>query len=220
MTARRNGPRAAAASQLGLSLGFDTAVVCGVDEAGRGPLAGPVYAAAVVLDPQRPVEGLRDSKQLASAQREELAALIRERAIAWSVAWCSVAEIDRLNILRASLLAMRRAVAGLTVEPTLARVDGNQAPRLRCGVELLVGGDALEPCISAASILAKTDRDAAMVRLHLRHPEYRFDQHKGYPTREHLELLVRHGACREHRRSFGPVREVLLRPGPGSGRPR
>jgi ribonuclease HII len=211
MSAERQRAGAPASAQLGLTLGFDTAVVCGVDEAGRGPLAGPVFAAAVVLDPGRPIVGLRDSKQLAPARREELAAEIRERALAWSVARCTVAEIDRLNILGATLLAMRRAVAGLSVRPTLARVDGNQAPRLRCGIELMIGGDALEPCISAASILAKTDRDALMTRLHERHPQYRFDLHKGYATPEHMALLAQHGACSEHRRSFAPVRDALLR---------
>jgi len=197
------------AGQASLALGYDASVVCGVDEAGRGPLAGPVYAAAVVLDPGRPIAGLRDSKQLDAERREALAHEIRDRAVAWSVAACSVAEIDTLNILQATLLAMRRAVDGLGVEPTLARVDGNQPPVLRCGIETLVGGDALEPCISAASILAKTVRDAYMRQLHERIPYYRFDRHKGYGTREHLALLLRHGACDEHRRSFAPVRDVL-----------
>jgi ribonuclease HII len=210
MGAEMRGRRGGRPPQPGLDLPFDTAVVCGVDEAGRGPLAGPVFAAAVVLDPLRPIEGLRDSKQLAPSQREELAAAIRERAIAWSVAHCEVEEIDRLNILQATLLAMRRAVAGLAVLPTLARIDGNQSPRLDCGIELIVGGDALEPCISAASILAKTDRDALMTRLHERFPQYGFDRHKGYGTPEHLQALARHGACGEHRRSFAPVREALL----------
>jgi ribonuclease HII len=192
-----------------LALGFDESVICGVDEAGRGPLAGPVYAAAVVLDPLRPVEGLRDSKQLDSSAREALARSIRERALCWAVAACTVEEIDRLNILQATLLAMRRAVDALAIAPTLARIDGNQPPSLRCAIEMMVGGDACEPCISAASILAKTDRDAHMCALHERFPQYGFDRHKGYATREHLELLVRHGACIEHRRSFAPVREVL-----------
>jgi ribonuclease HII len=197
------------AAQGLLALAFDTRRVCGVDEAGRGPLAGPVVAAAVILDPDRPIEGLRDSKQLSAARREVLAAAIRERALGWAVARASVAEIDRLNILQAALLAMRRAVAALPVAPTLARVDGNQPPRLACGIELIVGGDAIEPCIGAASILAKTERDADMLRLHRRHPLYGFDRHKGYPTAEHLALLRRHGPCVAHRTSFAPVRDAL-----------
>ncbi|HVL56232.1 MAG TPA: ribonuclease HII [Burkholderiaceae bacterium] len=182
--------------------------ICGVDEAGRGPLAGPVYAAAVVLDPDRRIDGLRDSKQLTAARREELAEAIRANALSWAVASASVAEIDRINILRASLLAMRRAVLGLKLAPTLARVDGNQRPpRLRCAIELVVDGDETDPAISAASILAKTARDAEMLRLHARYPKYRFDLHKGYATPEHLTLLREHGACRIHRASFAPVRE-------------
>jgi ribonuclease HII len=204
---RRPGPGTRAQPELGLA--HDARVVCGVDEAGRGPLAGPVYAAAVVLDPRRPIEGLRDSKQLTAAQREALAAAIRERALAWAVGCCSVQEIDRLNILQATLLAMRRAVDGLAVTPTLARVDGNQSPRLSCGIELIVDGDVHEPCISAASILAKTGRDAEMARLHERFPVFGFDRHKGYPTADHLERLRRFGPCAEHRRSFGPVRALL-----------
>lgn len=192
-----------------LALDPDAQVVCGVDEAGRGPLAGPVVAAAVILDPARPIEGLRDSKKLSAARREALAALIRERAIGWAVARASVTEIDRHDILRATLLAMRRAVCALPVAPTLARIDGNQPPRLDCAIELVVGGDAIDPAISAASILAKTVRDADMHRLHERHPEYRFDRHKGYPTAEHVALLQRHGPCPAHRRSFAPVRAAL-----------
>lgn len=216
----RSVPRAHA-TQGTLGLGFDTSVVCGVDEAGRGPLAGPVVAAAVILDPARPIDGLRDSKQLSAVRRERLAQVIRERALGWAVARASVAEIDRQDILRAALLAMRRAVAALPVAPTLARVDGNQPPRLACGVELIVGGDAIEPCISAASILAKTVRDADMARLHRRFPQYGFDRHKGYPTAEHVELLQRFGPCPAHRRSFGPVRAVLARLGapPAAGDP-
>jgi len=206
--------RTAPLGQGALALGLDPRIVCGVDEAGRGPLAGPVFAAAVVLDPSRPIEGLRDSKRLPAARRDALADAIRERALGWAVAQASVAEIDRLNILQAALLAMRRAVEALPVTPTLARVDGNQPPRLSCGIELIVGGDATEPCISAASILAKTERDALMRALHARHPEYGFDRHKGYPTAEHLTLLRRHGPCAAHRRSFAPVRAVA---GGGTG---
>ena len=187
----------------------DATVVCGVDEAGRGPLAGPVMAAAVVLNPARPIEGLRDSKQLSAQRRFELAILIRRHALAWSVASCDVREIDELNILQASLLAMRRAVDALAIRPTLARVDGNQPPRLLCAVQTLVNGDCLDPAISAASILAKTERDAWMLRLHADHPQYRFDQHKGYATAEHVRLLYLHGPCAEHRRTFAPVRQAL-----------
>jgi len=196
-------------AQSGLALAFDTRVVCGVDEAGRGPLAGPVVAAAVILDPARAIDGLRDSKKLSQARREALAVAIRDGSLGWAIGQASVDEIDQLNILQASLLAMRRAVEALPVMPTLARVDGNQAPRLACGVELIVGGDATEACISAASILAKVERDRMMRALHSLHPEYGFDRHKGYGTALHLESLKRHGPCSEHRRSFAPVREVL-----------
>lgn len=206
MPAERGGPP----PQRELALGFaDLSCVCGVDEAGRGPLAGPVFAAAVVLGEVR-IEGLRDSKQMSAAQREAVAAEIRTRVAGWAVASASVAEIDTLNILQASLLAMRRAVARLPVPPTLARIDGNRAPRLRCAIELLVGGDASDPAISAASILAKTSRDAEMLRLHDRYPAYRFDLHKGYATAEHLAALRTHGPCAIHRRSFAPVRDAAL----------
>ncbi len=181
--------------------------ICGVDEAGRGPLAGPVFAAAVILDPARPIDGLRDSKQLSAARRDELALLIRERALAWAIASATVAEIDRINILRAALLAMRRAVGALPVTPTRARVDGNQPPRLACEVEMMVGGDALDPAISAASILAKTARDELMMKVHRRFPGYGFDRHKGYATEDHLLALGRLGPCPEHRTSFAPVRQ-------------
>jgi ribonuclease HII len=184
-------------------------LVCGVDEAGRGPLAGPVVAAAVILDPARPVAGLRDSKQLSAARREALAERVRERALAWAVASASVEEIDRLDILQATLLAMARAVRALALAPAEAVVDGNRAPRLDCAVRTLVGGDALDPRVSAASILAKTARDAEMRALHRRWPEYRFDRHMGYPTALHRELLVRHGPCPAHRASFAPVRAAL-----------
>ncbi len=182
--------------------------VCGVDEAGRGPLAGDVFAAAVILDPARPIEGLRDSKALSESRREALAALIRDRSIAWSVASASVAEIDQINILQATLLAMRRAVEGLNPSPALALVDGNRAPSLACAVRTIVRGDATEPAISAASILAKTARDHTMRALHQRFPGYGFDQHKGYPSPLHLQRLRELGPCAEHRRSFGPVRAL------------
>jgi ribonuclease HII len=182
------------------------ALVCGVDEAGRGPLAGPVYAAAVILDPARRINGLADSKILSPERRDVLAARIKERAIAWSVAFASVAEIDRLNIFHASMLAMRRAVEGLPVPPHEAWIDGNACPAsLPCPAQAFVDGDARLRPISAASILAKTARDAEMTALHDRYPEYRFDRHKGYATPEHLAALGRLGPCAIHRRSFYPV---------------
>lgn len=187
------------------------ALVCGVDEAGRGPLAGPVYAAAVILDPMKPIRGLRDSKLLSENKRDVLAPRIRERALAWAVSYASVEEIDRINILQASLLAMRRAVDALAVAPEEAWIDGNRCPTdLRCRARAIVEGDRLHAVISAASILAKTERDAEMRRLHERYPQYCFDRHKGYPTAEHLELLERHGPCEIHRRSFGPVQRELF----------
>lgn len=199
--------------QQGLLLSAAAAdgLVCGVDEAGRGPLAGPVYAAAVILDPSAPIDGLRDSKALSARARERLSVAIKARALAWSVASASAAEIDALNILQATMLAMRRAVDALVPAPALARVDGNRPPVLRCAVQTLVGGDALDPAISAASILAKFERDAWVSTLHERHPEYGFDRHKGYPTAAHLAALREHGPCPEHRRSFGPVRKLCKR---------
>lgn len=180
-------------------------IVCGVDEAGRGPLAGPVYAAAVILDPARRINGLADSKVLSPERREILAARIKERAVAWAVAFATVEEIDRLNIFHASMLAMRRAVEGLAVPPDEAWIDGNQCPKLPCEAKAFVDGDARLRPISAASILAKTARDAEMVGLHDRYPEYRFDRHKGYGTAEHLAALGRVGPCEIHRRSFYAV---------------
>ncbi|OWT80010.1 ribonuclease HII [Achromobacter sp. HZ28] len=186
--------------------GLADVIVAGVDEAGRGPLAGAVYAAAVILDPNRPVAGLADSKILTAERRDELAPLIRANAHAWFIAKASVKEIDKLNILRATMLAMQRAVAGLAIKPGLALVDGNQAPKLKCGVKTIIKGDALVPAISAASILAKTARDADLVRLHGMYPHYGFDQHKGYGTAMHLERLREHGPCPEHRQSFAPIK--------------
>ncbi len=188
---------------------MDNGWTCGVDEAGRGPLAGPVFAAAVILDPARPIEGLRDSKVLSASAREALALAIRSRARAWAVASASAAEIDQINILQATLLAMRRAVEGLPLRPVLARVDGNRAPTLECEVRTLVRGDALDASISAASILAKCARDEVMLELHRRWPQYGFDRHKGYPSAEHRALLELHGPCPEHRRSFAPVRRLI-----------
>lgn len=182
------------------------AIVCGVDEAGRGPLAGPVYAAAVILDPARQVRGLADSKVLKAERREVLAERIKERASAWAVSFASVEEIDRLNIFQASMLAMRRAVEALGVRPEEAWIDGNRCPReLPCPAKAFVDGDARMKPISAASILAKTARDAEMRGLHERYPAYGFDRHKGYATADHLDALGRTGPCEIHRRSFYPI---------------
>lgn len=189
-------------------------LICGVDEAGRGPLAGPVLAAAVVLAPDRPIAGLRDSKQLSAAQRERLAEAIRARALAWALGRAEAAEIDRLNILGATLLAMRRAIQGLAVQPARALVDGNRCPEVPCDCEAIVRGDASVPAISAASILAKVARDAEMLALDAAWPGYGFAVHKGYPTRLHLEALARLGPTAVHRRSFGPVRRLLDAEGP------
>jgi ribonuclease HII len=185
------------------------ALICGVDEAGRGPLAGPVVAAAVILDALRPITGLRDSKQLSAKRREALATEIRARSIAWSVAQASVEEIDALNILQASLLAMRRAVAALQPAAGFALIDGNKLPRLWIPARAIVRGDATEPSISAASILAKTHRDALMRELDRSYPGYGFAVHAGYPTSEHLACLRERGPCCVHRRSFAPVRAAL-----------
>jgi len=184
-------------------------LVCGVDEAGRGPLAGAVFAAAVILDPLRPIPGLADSKQLSGKARERLAGEIRSHAIAWAVASSSVVEIDAMNILQATLLAMSRAVEALSVSPGEVLVDGNRCPEWRWQSRAIVGGDAIEACISAASILAKTVRDAEMVDLHGRYPLYGFDRHKGYPTAAHIEALRMHGISPIHRKSFAPVRKFL-----------
>ncbi|WP_374327469.1 ribonuclease HII [Azonexus sp.] len=184
-------------------------LVCGVDEAGRGPLAGPVVAAAVILDPARPIVGLNDSKKLSERRRAALAIEIREKALAWAVAEASVEEIDRLNILHASLLAMQRAVAGLGVAPERALIDGNRCPRLPVPAEAVVKGDGKIASIAAASILAKTVRDAGMLVLHEQYPHYGFDRHMGYPTPAHFAALEAHGASPVHRRSFAPVARQL-----------
>ena len=183
--------------------------LCGVDEAGRGPLAGPVTAAAVMLDPERPIDGLRDSKKLSAAARERLADEIRECAVAWCVAEASVEEIDQLNILQATLLAMQRAVAGLSRAPDDVWVDGNRCPDWAWRSQAVVKGDDKVAAIAAASILAKTERDHFMRRLHDDYPDYGFAQHMGYGTAVHLAALKAHGACPQHRRSFAPVKRVL-----------
>jgi ribonuclease HII len=185
--------------------------MAGVDEVGRGPLAGPVVAAAVILDDRRTIRGLNDSKLLTADERERLDGEIRKRAICCFVAEASVEEIDRLNILRAALLAMRRAVEGLAQQPCIVLVDGNQRPELGMPVRTVIGGDSKVRAISAASIIAKVYRDRLLTALHDEHPQYGFHGHKGYSTPEHLAALREHGACRHHRRSFAPVREVLDR---------
>jgi ribonuclease HII len=187
----------------------DTLLIAGVDEVGRGPLAGPVIAAAVILDPARPIAGLADSKKLSPARRERLALDIRANALAWALGRAEVAEIDRLNIFQASLLAMRRAVEALPMTPNRVLVDGKHCPPLACPCTAIVKGDATVPAISAASILAKVTRDAELRELHDRYPRYDFARHKGYPTAVHREALRRYGPCPEHRRSFAPVAAAL-----------
>ncbi len=184
-------------------------LIAGVDEAGRGPLAGPVIAAAVILDSERSIEGLADSKKLSALQRERLFEEIWSNALACSIGRAEVAEIERINILQASLLAMRRAVKGLAIRPALARIDGNRCPRLPCPAEAVIGGDRTVVEISAASILAKVTRDREMLELDGKFPGYGFARHKGYPTKAHIQALVELGVSPVHRRSFGPVRRLL-----------
>jgi ribonuclease HII len=185
-------------------------LVCGIDEVGRGPLAGPVVTAAVILDPARPIAGLNDSKKLTEKRREALAVEIRQQALAWSLGRAEVAEIDQLNILQATFLAMRRAVAGLAVAPEQALVDGDKIPPgLPCAARAIVGGDGSEACISAASILAKVARDAEMIELDSVYPGYGLAGHKGYPTKAHMDALQLLGVTPIHRRSFAPVRRRL-----------
>ncbi|HQW64452.1 ribonuclease HII [Thermomonas sp.] len=191
-----------------------TLLVAGVDEAGRGPLAGPVCVAAVILDPARAIDGLDDSKQLSERKREALYPLILERALGWRIEFVEAAEIDAINILQATLLGMRRAVLGLSPAATHALVDGNRVPDgLPCAATAIIDGDALEPAIMAASVLAKVARDARMRDLHLQFPQYGFDRHKGYPSALHREALRLHGPCPQHRRSFAPVRQALAAAG-------
>lgn len=186
--------------------------VCGIDEAGRGPLAGSVVAAAVILDPDKPIAGLNDSKKLTARRREQLAALIREQALAWAVAEASAAEIDEINILQASFLAMQRAVAALPIAPVAAVVDGNRCPKLPMPVTAIVKGDGKIAAIAAASILAKTARDAQMQELHASYPQYGFDRHMGYPTAAHMAALKLHGVCPQHRKRYAPVAALLAQP--------
>ena len=184
----------------------------GVDEVGRGPLVGDVVAAAVILDPDQPIEGLMDSKKLSEKRREALSVEIKERALCWSIAVASPQEIDELNILQASLLAMRRAVEALPIQPSLVLVDGNRLPKWPYEARAIVKGDLTEPSIGAASILAKVQRDGEMMALNLQYPGYGFDRHKGYPTKAHLAALEQLGMCPAHRKSFGPVRRLLVDP--------
>ncbi|MEJ6005456.1 ribonuclease HII [Paucibacter sp. AS339] len=199
----------AAPEQLGLAWNV-SGLVAGVDEAGRGPLAGPVVAAAVILDDVNPIAGLADSKVLTEKKRERLFDEIRAKALCCCIAEASVEEIDALNILQATMLAMRRAVEGLRLKPNLVLVDGNRLPVLKIPAEAIVKGDAKVQAISAASILAKVTRDRQCLTMHEAHPEYGFAGHKGYPTAEHLAALRQHGVTAWHRRTFGPVREILL----------
>lgn len=184
-------------------------LICGVDEAGRGPLAGAVYAAAVILNPDAPITGLADSKKLSEKKRDALAIEIKARALAWAIASCSTQEIDEINILQASLLAMKRAIEMLEVSPDLVQVDGNQCPRVALPCEAIVKGDSKVQAISAASILAKTARDAELYMLDAQYPQYGFAKHKGYPTPYHLEMLKLHGVSEIHRKSYAPVKALL-----------
>ncbi len=184
-------------------------LIAGVDEVGRGPLAGPVVTAAVILDPNKPIEGLNDSKKLTEKRREQLEPIIKQNALAWSVGRAEVEEIDQINILQATLLAMKRAVEGLSTQPDHALVDGNKAPNLACPVTTIIKGDQSEPAIAAASILAKVARDREMVEMDKKYPGYGLAQHKGYPTKQHQQALIDLGVTEIHRQSFKPVRLAL-----------
>lgn len=192
---------------------MSTVWICGVDEAGRGPLVGSVVAGAVVLDPNQPIIGLRDSKKLSPARREQLYAEIMQKAQAWGVGQASPSEIDTLNILQATMLAMRRAIEALSERlgewPSKALIDGNRCPILPIASEAIIKGDAKEPAISAASIIAKVTRDQQMQALHTQYPQYGFNQHMGYPTEVHMQALKQYGPCEEHRRTFAPVRDLI-----------
>lgn len=196
--------------QMSFSFFSDEKVhICGVDEAGRGPIAGPVFAAAVILDPDYPIEGLKDSKKLSDKRRRELVTIIKTHSIAWAIAESSIAEIDAMNILKATMLAMKRAVECLPIQPSRVLVDGNRCPEVSYDVEAIVKGDDKVDAISAASILAKTARDDALLVLHQKYPQYAFDQHKGYPTALHLARLKEYGVSPVHRVSYAPVRAIL-----------
>jgi len=199
--------------QSSFDFSSDTSFVAGVDEVGRGPLAGPVVTAAVILDPARPIQGLADSKAMSEKRRERLFDEIREKALAWAIGRCEVEEIDALNILQATMLAMQRAVAGLSPQPQQALIDGNRCPALPCPAEAVIKGDSRVAAISAASILAKVTRDREMVELDARYPGYGLAGHKGYPTKAHLQALQTLGVTPIHRTSFGPVRRLLEQAG-------
>ncbi|AGF48329.1 ribonuclease HII [Candidatus Kinetoplastibacterium oncopeltii TCC290E] len=184
-------------------------IIAGVDEAGRGALAGPVYAAAVILDKRFPIEGLNDSKKLSPKKREDLSIIIKQKSICWSVSSINVSDIDNLNILQATLLAMKNAVLKLQVLPDIVLIDGNQSPNLKYKVSTIVKGDSTIPAISAASIIAKTERDKEMLNLHYQYPCYLLNKHKGYGTKEHIILLKKYGPCKEHRKSFSPVKTFI-----------
>lgn len=185
-------------------------LICGVDEAGRGPLAGSVYAAAVILDPAQPISGLADSKKLSESKRDYLTLEIKNKSLAWAIASCSAEEIDQINILQASLLAMKRAIEMLALVPDLVQVDGNRCPKIALPCEAIVKGDSKVQTISAASILAKTARDAELYELDKQYPQYGFAKHKGYPTPYHLEMLSIYGVSDVHRRSYAPVKKLLV----------
>ncbi len=187
----------------------NTGFICGLDEAGRGPLAGAVFAAAVILDPNKPIAGLADSKKLSEKKRDFLAGEIKEKALAWAIASCSAEEIDEINVLQASLLAMKRAVEGLSLQPDELLVDGLHCPKLSIPMRAIVQGDSKEACISAASILAKTARDAELYILDEQYPQYGFAKHKGYPTPLHMQMLALHGVLPIHRKTYAPVRRLL-----------
>lgn len=195
--------------QSSLDFSSPTLLIAGVDEVGRGPLAGPVVTAAVILDPHRPIDGLADSKAISVKKRERLFDEIKEKALCWAIGRCEVVEIDELNILQATMVAMQRAVAGLTPQPEHALIDGNRCPTLPCSCEFVIKGDSKIPAISAASILAKVTRDREMVELDLQYPGYGLAGHKGYPTKSHIEALTALGVTPIHRRSFGPVARAL-----------
>lgn len=184
-------------------------MICGTDEAGRGPIAGPVVAAAVILDPRKPIKGINDSKKLSEKKRQALSEQIKEQALYWAIAQCDADEIDAINILQASLLAMKRAVEMLPIQPSEVLVDGSELPQLQVPARAIIGGDALELCIGAASILAKVERDRQMLVWHEQFPQYNFAKHKGYPTVAHFDALAEYGVCPIHRRSFGPVARRL-----------
>ncbi|MRJ45503.1 ribonuclease HII [Idiomarina loihiensis] len=189
--------------------GEKVSMICGTDEAGRGPIAGPVVAAAVILDPDNPIEGLNDSKKLSEKKREKLSLEIKEKALYWTIAQSDPDEIEAINILWASMKAMQRAVEALPVKPDMVLVDGNRVPELNVPAKAIVGGDASEQCIAAASILAKVERDRQMLKWHELYPQYEFDKHKAYGTPKHLELLEKYGPCPIHRKGFNPVKRLL-----------